>query len=152
MQSNLSQYYIWHCITVTESESDFRIAHSRGSYGVSVVKIWQKIDRIIMALHCIASHFIWISQWLQTECLPCLAGPNGLRGVSLSPRSLWQHGRLDLADHRSAHRAAHVLPWLLHPEPHGRRSICALMPLMLITRTGLCLTMATWCWNKDFNQ
>ena len=46
-------------ITVAESESDFRITTdtqylaSWVSYGVSIVRIWEKINRVITAPHCL---------------------------------------------------------------------------------------------------
>ena len=37
--------------TEEEHKSEFKL-NSRVSHGVSVVKIWEKIDRVLMALHC----------------------------------------------------------------------------------------------------
>ena len=46
-------------MTAAERKSDFKIATytpyltSRASYGVSLVRIWEKTDPVIMALHCL---------------------------------------------------------------------------------------------------
>ena len=47
MWSNLSRYYIWHC----NDTNRFR-THNRASYGVLIMRILKKIDRIITAPHC----------------------------------------------------------------------------------------------------
>ena len=57
--SNLSPYYIRHSNNsgrkwiISESQQTSHISPSRASYGVSIVRILKKIDRIITAPHCI---------------------------------------------------------------------------------------------------
>ena len=59
MRSNLSRYYIRHCnnngkkLIILESQQTPHISPSRASYGVSVVKIWEKIDRVVTVQNCI---------------------------------------------------------------------------------------------------
>ena len=60
---------IYHDITIdtamitVEHKSDFELktphkSPSQASYGVSIVRIWEKIDRVIMAPHCICQNEI----------------------------------------------------------------------------------------------
>ena len=64
-RSNLSLYYIklwWRQRNVNQisnSQQTSQTSSSRASYGVSIMRILKKIDRVIMALHCIMSslHF-----------------------------------------------------------------------------------------------
>ena len=57
-RSNLSRYYIRHCDNGGRNESDFRLTPDwRASYGVSIVRILEKIDLVITAAHWISVLF-----------------------------------------------------------------------------------------------
>ena len=70
IQCNLSQYYKEHCDNsgnklnqILESQQTPHISPSRASYRVSIMRILEKIDYVITALHCM-SNIVW-----SAECL-----------------------------------------------------------------------------------
>ena len=76
MQSNIKKHDIAYGTTKTEvkiykklySRKTPHISPSRASYGVSFVRIWMKIDRIITALHCMLNHF---EKTCKGVCISC---------------------------------------------------------------------------------
>ena len=53
----------WYCTAVTEAEHKSGVKLLWVSYGVSVMRIWEKIDRVIMSWHC------W---WVESYGCSCL--------------------------------------------------------------------------------
>ena len=77
-RSNITRYGTQHnsdwSRTYTKSHHSQKTPHispSRVSYGVSIVRIWEKIDHIIMALHCI-SFSILLSCDFKIKLFPCV--------------------------------------------------------------------------------
>ena len=63
-RSNLSRYYIRHCDNSGRKWTDFKI-NTDIPYGVSVVRSWEQIDRVITAPHCMLNRggnsMVWLS-------------------------------------------------------------------------------------------
>ena len=56
---------------ILESQQTPHISPSRASYGVSIVRIVDKIDRVITAPHCTWNPHTWTDSWNRAQIMHC---------------------------------------------------------------------------------
>ena len=149
-RSNSSRYYIWHRddsnkSLTSNSQQTPHTSPSMANYGVSIMRILKKIDRVLMAPHCIRI-MQTIKFCIQTQCstypiqlstqwphiYATCARNSALRTIKMPQQAIWNSSAAF-----EIHLATHW-PNML-PDPDS----CLCKPLIVFSRCWICWSRAS---------